>query len=174
MQEYLTIGVTKKPFGVKGELKVNIEDAFLEDFLQAKILFIAVKGKPLPFFVENIRLAGSTFLKLEDVNHKEAASQISGSELLLRKEDALADEERVLEVEETLVFKIYLGYSIEDLTLGKIGSIKDVVEFPQQEMALVTFQGKEIFIPLHHDLIESINKKTKTIQMNLPEGLVNL
>ena len=48
MEEYVNIGYTKKPFGITGELKVHIEEEYLEDFLQAKVFFLKMNGKPVP------------------------------------------------------------------------------------------------------------------------------
>ena len=51
MKEMILIGKTKKASGVKGELKVNIDEKYLEDFLQATVLFLTIQGKNVPFFV---------------------------------------------------------------------------------------------------------------------------
>ena len=54
------------------------------------------------------------------------------------------------------------------------GEIKEVIAFPQQEMAVIFQEEKEIFIPLHKDLLEKIEEKKQCIHMNLPEGLLDL
>ena len=41
-------------------------------------------------------------------------------------------------------------------------------------MAIVQYQGKEILLPLNTHLIELIEEDSKTIVVNLPEGLLDL
>lgn len=174
MEEYIKIGTTKKPFGVKGELKVDIQEAYLEDFLHAKILFINRRGKPVPYFVEEIRVAGMPLVKFEDVSNKEIAGKLGGSELLLRLSDVLPEEQRQLEVEEETEYSRLLGYEIVEATAGKIGRIEEVLEFPQQEMAALSYKGKDLLIPLNQQFINTIDAQKKRIQMTLPEGLLDL
>ena len=174
MQDYVVIGSTKKPFGVHGELKVDIADAYLEDFLQAKVLFLKVKGKPVPYFVENIRMGGTPLLKLEEVDDKETAATIGARELLLRKGDLLSPDQRQLEVEPTFHYQDCLGFTIVDAKEGELGTIQEIAEFPQQEMAVTKYQGREILIPLHPLLIDSIDPEKKEVLMTLPEGLLEL
>ncbi len=174
MKEYIQIGKTKKPFGVAGALKVDIEEAFLEDFLLAKVLFLRIKGKPVPYFVENIEVKGMPLLKLEDVDNKESAHKIGGSDILLREADIIPEDQRQLEVEETIEFARLKGFMIQDVNLGQIGKIDNIEEFPQQEMAIVWYKEKEVLIPLNEGLIESIDQEGRVVRMDLPEGLLKL
>jgi 16S rRNA processing protein RimM len=45
---------------------------------------------------------------------------------------------------------------------------------PQQEIAVVVYQNKEVLIPLNEKLIVSIDEDKKVILMDLPEGLLTL
>jgi 16S rRNA processing protein RimM len=55
-----------------------------------------------------------------------------------------------------------------------IGNIEEVREFPQQEMAIIIRKNSEILIPLNASLIEAIDKEANTVEMNLPEGLLEM
>ncbi len=176
MKKYISIGFTKKCHGVKGDLKVQVEDQYFEDFAKANAIFIEVKGKHVPYFIEKIRSGNDLLLKLEEIDSKESAHQLTSKEIFLQPHQILRVEERELEIpeEEKLEFEKYIGYSIIDKELGNIGEIKEVIEFPQQEMAVIFQDEKEIFIPLHQDLLEKIEEKKQYIHMNLPEGLLDL
>ncbi len=176
MSKYVKIGSIKKPFGVNGELKVDVDPAFLEDFALAKVVFVEVKGKPLPFFVESIRVTNAPLLKVEEVDNKEAASKISNSDLMLQAKDILPADARTLEVEEeeTLEYRRCVGYDLVDSNTGPIGAIAEVLEYPQQEMALVKLGEKELLIPLHAQLILEIDEGKRILKMDLPEGLLDI
>jgi 16S rRNA processing protein RimM len=173
MEELVEIGRTKKPHGVKGELKLFVEDAYFEDLLHAKVVFIKVRGTFMPYFVESIRGGQFIILKLEDVDNREDALAIGGKEMALRATDIIEEEEREMEVE-GLTFAHVIGYTIIDQAQGRVGKIEDVVEMPQQEMAEVKFNGKIILIPLHEDFIEKEDENNKELLMQLPEGLLDL
>lgn len=170
-EPYILIGHTKKTHGAQGELKVEIREQYLEDFAQADVVFLKIHGKPAPFFIENIRDAGDLLLKLEEVNSPTQAKEFTSKEIFLRVEDVSSIEE---EAEDKFNFAEFTGFSLEGVEQGVIGKIIEVQQYPQQELALVGFQGREILIPLHPELVVQVNKKSKKLVMQLPEGLLDL
>jgi 16S rRNA processing protein RimM len=50
----------------------------------------------------------------------------------------------------------------------------DVYHTPQQVLALIIINKKEVFVPLHPDFILELNKEKKEIHFSLPEGLLDL
>jgi 16S rRNA processing protein RimM len=166
------IGYTKKPHGLKGEVKLHIEERYLEDLMETEVVVLNMKGKPTPFFVEDIRVGNAIIAKFEDVNDLDAANQIANKELSLREKDILADDEREFEFE-GMQFERCVGYTILDKGVA-VGIINEVVEFPQQEMAFIERDGREVMIPLNKAFILKVNEKEKTIDMDLPDGLLEL
>jgi len=174
MQEYQSIGFTKKTYGVKGELKLNITDKYLEDFAQAEVLFLGLAGRKIPYFIEYINFENPFTIKFEDKNTKEAAIELTGKEIFMRTKDLLPEEEKVLEIEGGLFYEKYVDYQIKDQTHGLLGKIEAIIEYPQQEMAALSFKKKEVLIPLNEQLIISIDEAARLIEMDLPAGLLEL
>lgn len=172
-EDLVFIGKTKKPHGIKGELKLYIEDKYEEDFYQVKLIFLNVGGSETPFFVEGIRGEAFPILKLEDVDTRSRALDFSHKEIFIRKDDLLKEEEKA-PILEVLQFKYLAGYKIEDETIGIIGTIEEVIEMPQQEMAVLQIKNKEVLIPLSEGLIIEILENDKLVKMDLPEGLVEV
>lgn len=168
----ISIGFCKKPHGVGGELKVRIEAEYLEDFLQAEVIFLDINSKQVPYFIEKIRPGNELLVKLEDVDSREAAAALNGKEMFLREEDIHTGEEE--EDDEDLAYEDLVGYEIIETDLGSIGKIEDVLDYPQQMMALLTYQEREILIPLNEYLIQDIDVENQKIIMELPEGLLEL
>ncbi|MEL6865956.1 MAG: ribosome maturation factor RimM [Bacteroidota bacterium] len=174
MDTYIPIGYTKKTYGIKGELKFYVEPKYLEDLLQTEVVFLAIDGAPVPYFIEYISLEHTQLLKFEEVDDREAALAIVGSQLSLREQDLIPEEERQLEVVDELVFGYCVGFQVVDEQLGPIGRIEEVLEYPQQEMASVPFEGRELLIPLNEQFIQNIDEEKKQVLMALPEGLLQL
>lgn len=176
MEKYISIGFTKKEHRLKGELKVLVDDEYLEDLLKTPVIFLSIKGRQLPYFVEETKLENEVIIKLEDVNSKEAARLLSSKEIFLQPANILKKEEKEFEFENqsNLLFGHIVGFTLVDAELGELGKIVEVVEFPQQEMAVISHQEKEAFIPIHESLIEKIDEEKQYIYMNLPEGILDM
>jgi 16S rRNA processing protein RimM len=171
MENLISVGHTKKSHGLKGELKVQIEEQYLDDFLAAETIFLEIKGKKLPFFVESIREGNEVLVKLEGVDSREAADNLASKELFLREEDLASVEETTADPDD---FTQYIGYHVHDTELGVIGAIEDIFEYPQQMMAALTYQNREVLLPMHAAFIKNIQSDNKIILMELPEGLLEL
>lgn len=176
MEKYISIGFTKKEHRLKGELKLLVKDEYLEDLLKTPVIFLSIKGRHLPYFVEEAILENELIIKLEDVDSKEAAHLLSSKEIFLQAANILKKEEKELELEvqSILVFGHLVDFTLVDTELGELGKIEEVIEFPQQEMAVISYQEKEVFIPLHESLIEKTDEKKQYIYMNLPEGILDV
>ncbi len=175
MKKNISIGHTKKAFGTKGEIRLFVETEFIEDILAASVMFVEIQGKAIPYFIEEVNMLDTLVAKLEEVDSKEAAAKIAGKTILLRPQDVRPKEERLVPQEEDgLFYSQYVGFEIIDESIGKIGVIERVEEFPQQEMAMLKYQEKEILIPLNETLIVKIDKSEKMIWMDLPEGILEL
>ncbi len=169
MQELVSIGYTKKAHGVKGAIRVSIKDQYLATFEEIDVLFLALKGRNIPFFIESKVFETPYRVTFEDHTTREAIEPLTGKEILVQKDKLILEE-----TPDDLIYGAYIGYLIVDNTEGEIGTIRDIQEFPQQEMAFVLYQNKEILLPLNEYLIESIEEDSKTILVNLPEGLLDL
>ncbi|MEO1258060.1 MAG: ribosome maturation factor RimM [Bacteroidota bacterium] len=172
LDKFISIGFTKKTYGSKGQVKMVIEEPYVDDVFNCDFIFINYMGKPLPFFIESIEEMGDLLLKVEDIDSPETAKKIVAKELLLREKDI---SEKINTKEEShLFFKALINYVIVDEEKGRIGSIKEIQELPQQELAVVNYEGTELLIPLHPSLIKDINEKDLTVIMHLPEGLLDM
>ncbi len=174
-QQYVCIGRTRKAHGLTGEIKMGIEEQYLEDFMKNERIFIAVKSAKIPYFIANVRGKGEMIVKLEEVDSRDAAQMLQSKELFLREQDILSDDEREFEMpDDSLEYEGLVGYLMLDKTLGEIGIIDEVLEMPQQEMAFLRFKGKEVLIPLNEQFIVAINETLRQVLMDLPEGLLDV
>lgn len=170
--DIVEIGHTKKPHGLKGEVKVGIEERYLEDLINADLVLLEIKGKPTPYFVENVRAGNAIILKLEDVSTPDAALAIAGKRMWLRVQDIIPDHEREMAVE-TTPFGHCLGYTIFDGET-EIGVIQEIVALPQSEMAIIMYKNREVYIPLNQSFVKKTYNAAKRLVMELPEGLLDL
>lgn len=173
MDNYILVGKTRKTHGFKGGVKLDIEDKFVEDVLKVDVAFLKIEGKFLPFFIDDFEYTNKLIVRFEDIHSKEEAVAVTSKEFYIREKD-IQQKERVTHLEGNLIYGKLVGYAIQDETVGAIGEILEILEFPQQEMAQVNYQEKEILIPLNNQLISSIDDTKKIVLMALPEGILSL
>jgi 16S rRNA processing protein RimM len=173
--QYVTIGRTRKAHGLSGELKVFIEERYLEDFMKNERIFLEVKGVKIPYFIASVRGGGEMILKLEEVDNRDTATLLQAREVMLREQDILPDHSREYEVEEEegLEYEHLAGYTLIDETLGEVGVIDEVLEMPQQEMAFLKYKKREVLVPLNAQFILSVDEPNRRVHMDLPDGLLD-
>ena len=174
MKDNIQVGVTRKPFGVNGQLKLQIEPTYLEDVLKADVLFLEIGGQQVPYFIENFQEAGDLIVHFEEVESREQAAKIVSRPVFLRPTDIIPLEEKEIALETIEPHLKYLHYQIEEVELGKIGEIVRIEIFPQQEMAFVEYQGREVMIPLHPSFVVKEDKENRVLRLDLPEGMLEI
>ena len=164
------VGRLGKTHGLQGELKVSLDDQYFDEVVELDSLLVNIGGQPIPYFEEAWR-SGGNLVKLEEVDSKESAA-------LLQQKDLMVPENQVSAVSEApegiTPFDSYINWTIEDATIGLIGTINSIVDLPQHYLAEVEHAGKVVMIPLHEDLISTMDDKQQKILMELPEGLLDL
>ena len=66
------------------------------------------------------------------------------------------------------------GFLVIDESKGELGEIVEIHEYPQQFVATVPHQFREILFPLNEDLITEIDQENGILRVNLPEGLIDV
>ena len=162
-------GKITKTHGLKGEITIKLDVANPADFSDLRYLLIEDRGNLIPYFVEYQKINGDKmFVQLQDVIKMEQALTFIGKAVFLPNEllPQLDDDE--------FYYKEIVGFKIIDAEKGEIGAISDVLEYPTQAVIQVMKDGKEILIPIHDDIIQKVNKKTKTLNIKAPEGLIDM
>lgn len=169
LEDCFKIGYVQKTHGLKGEVTIALEANAPETISELTSLFIEVKGRLIPYFIETISAKGDkAFVKFEDVNTSEAANQLKGTSLFLPK--AIRPKTKRGEFYNDEI----IGFTVNDAIAGRLGNVIRV-ENEDINPLLIVLQGeKEIAIPINAPFITSVNKSAKKIEVELPEGLLEL
>jgi 16S rRNA processing protein RimM len=66
-----------------------------------------------------------------------------------------------------------LGYHIVENDQD-LGEILELIEQPHQLLCRLQINGKDVYIPLHEDSLQRIDHKKCIVQVELPEGLLDI
>lgn len=165
---YIRIGQFLKPVGTNGEIKIDIEDDFFDDFVNSNHFIIKINGSYVPYFIENIRETNHLLLKIEEIDGPESAANFTLKDIFLREKDITSDHYAQQKSKEG-----WIGYTIFNKTI-KVGQIVNIEIYPQQLMASVVYNNRNILIPLVEELIADVSDENKILTMVLPEGLLDM
>ena len=114
--------------------------------------------------------AGWDVKTLDDVDGRQESDKLAGKEFWVPLEQVKPRHQK----SPRNIKAKWEDYTIYDEKSGVSFAILRTEEFPQQLMAIVETNGKEMMIPLHEQLIVEIDKEKKVIRMEIPEGLMEL
>lgn len=173
---YVSVGRIVSAFGVKGEIKVLLDIEVPEQYRDAEkgfnhieAFFIERQGEYLPYFIQWLHGIDTDrpILKLEGIDTPEVVQMLQGTTLYLPEDS--------IEIDTTPSrFGDIIGFMLVDAQLGRIGEIEDIYDIPMQELAQITYEGREVLIPLHEDFGVRVDQKKREVQIALPEGLLDL
>ena len=165
------LGKIVKKYGLKGELLAKIDTDEPETYEGMEAIFLEIKGKLVPFFLNNATLHKATTLRLdfEDINNIDEAESLLGKSIYLPL-DSLPEL-----TGNNFYFHEVLGFEAVDKNLGVLGKIQTVNDnAPQAYFVITNEQENEILIPVSDHFIDMVDRKNKCITFNTPEGLVDI
>ena len=168
-EESFYIGYITKTKGLKGELQLYFEFEDYQD-LDLDVVFLELNGKMVPFFVASHKLYDNNtgLFYFDDVDHVDKAQP------LVKKKAYLPLNKKPEREDDEFYYTDLKGFIAIDETLGELGEIIEVNEYPQQFVATVNYQNKEILFPLNEDFIVEIDDEENILTLDLPEGLLDV
>ena len=126
------------------------------------------KGSYIPYFVSQFKANNDKeyIINVEDIDKIESAKKLVTKQVYV-DEAILVDYAKKSPL-------LWIGFNIIDKHQGEIGEVVDVSQTGYQWLAKVIYHGAEVLIPLIDQMIEKVDVKNKTIEMELPEGLLEV
>jgi 16S rRNA processing protein RimM len=165
-KEGFKIGYVMKTHGLKGEITMATLPE-CPDLAGVETLFLERRQQLVPYFVESLSFRGDkAFIKFEDVDTLEQAGELKGSSIFLPKVERPKPARGEFYSDEVIGFEVI----DEEHLLGKV---KEVVEAgPNRFLALDN--DRETLIPVAGPFIKSVNRSTKKIKVELPDGFLDI
>jgi 16S rRNA processing protein RimM len=173
-----------KSNGTDGELVLGFREIAPEDINLNEPVFIVFDGLPVPFYIESFTKRGNSkaLVRLTDICSMEDVEEIAGKAVYI-EEGQLPE----MSIEEdgyaALVGWILLTPAenfqseIEEMpeeepALIEVGEITDFIDIPNNPCIEVETENGAVMIPLHEDLILSVDPEYQEIIMQIPAGLI--
>ena len=168
-----------KSNGTDGELVMGFREIAPEDINLNEPVFIVFDGLPVPFFIESFTKRGNTkaLVRLTGICSMEDVEEIAGKAVYI-EEDQLPEMSLEDDGYAALVGWMLLTAASSIMEDGneedlcEVGEITDFLDIPNNPCIEVETENGAVMIPLHEDLILSVDPENQEIIMQIPAGLL--
>lgn len=164
------LGNIVKKHSFRGEVVIKLDTDEPELYKNMESVFVDLGNNLVPFFIEKSSLSKGVMLrvKFEDVDSEQDADAMmkAGIYLPLNLLPKLSGNK--------FYYHEVIGFKITDANFGEVGTIVHINDKAAQPLFEIDRDGLEIFIPMIDDFIKKIDRKNKIIQVETPEGLIDL
>jgi 16S rRNA processing protein RimM len=164
------LGKIAKKFSFKGEVLIYLDTDAPEEYQNMESVFVEINKNLVPYFIESSSIHKNDFLRVqfEDVKNEEEAEYLLGSEVYL----PLSMLPKL--VGNKFYYHEVIGFEIEDQTLGVFGKIVSINDTAAQPLFEVLNGNVEMLIPMIDQFLVKIDRDSKIVLMNLPDGLIQM
>ncbi|MEE9350589.1 MAG: ribosome maturation factor RimM [Flavobacteriaceae bacterium] len=164
------LGIIARKHSYKGEIVIVIDSDEPELYENIDAVFIEQNNKLIPYFIEEILLQKGNQLriKFEDVDNEEDA------EAILKRPTYLPLTLLPKLEGDKFYYHEIIGFDIEDLNYGFVGKIKAINDNSSQVLFIIESENNDILIPLIDEFIKKVDRKSKKIFVETPEGLIEM
>ena len=169
-QDCFYLGNVVGKFSFKGELLVKVDSDNPEDYTELESVFVELSTGLVPFFINKCQLHKSELLRIdfEEISNDQEADALIKKKLYLPLYLLPPLEGNKFYYHEIIGFTV-------STKAKEIGLITAVLEQGPQALFQVEATDKKIhLIPIHDDFILEVDRKKNLIQVQLPEGLLEL
>lgn len=168
--QLLPVGRLLKPHGINGEITVLLTADV--DLASLSCIVLRIDGIFVPFFLNSVRPKSSEtdLVTIDGVASDADAARLCPAEVYVLKVDLPAAEADT----DGMYASDLLGYDVVEngKMLGKIESVDDTTA--NYLFIIRTPDGKEVMVPVADEFIAGIDTDTRTISLDLPEGLLDI
>ena len=167
--EVYKIGTLTRVHALRGELSFSFTDD-VWDRVDAEYLVLRVDGILVPFFLEEYRFRGDSvaLLKFLDIDTADSAQEFVGCDVYFPF--SLTPEEEP----EDMRLSYFTGFRVKDVNRGDLGVVSSVDDSTANVLFRVDGPSGELLIPAVDAFIRGVDHAARTVEMDLPEGLLDL
>ncbi len=165
----ITIGKVIKPFGVKGEMRIEPMTDFPERFKKLRHAhLVSPSGNEVRCEVSSVRFdgGGSLFLQFKGYDSPEKAKELNGWFIKVPREEAVPLPEGSY-----YHFEL-IGMEVFSEAGEKLGAIVDIFETGSNDVYVMKQGRKETYLPATKEIIKQVDREKKRMVIHVVEGLL--
>lgn len=158
----LKIAQVLKSNGIDGGLLISFFDVSPEDIDLQEPVFIQFDGLPVPFYFESFTRRGNNraIVHITGVHNLKDADELAGAAVYADYFEEEADEDLT-------------GWTVLDASGATVGTVTGYEDIPGNLCIYVQTPGGEVLLPLHQELVVSMDPEKRVLALTIPEGLLD-
>lgn len=163
------LGKITRRHGLSGNVILKLDTDQPELYKKLESIFIEINGLLVPFFIDKVVLSKADSLTLSFKNSSEAlVDQVLGKNTFLPLSTLPPLSGKKFYYHEVI------GYEIREADGKSCGTIQEINDQSVQPYFILKLADKDVIIPIIKDWILEVNREEKFIQMQLPDGLMDV
>ena len=157
----LKIAQVLKSNGTDGGLLLSFLSVSPEDINLQEPVFIEFDGLPVPFYFESFSKRGNNraIVRLTGVRSLKDADELAGASVYANYFEEEEDED-------------FTGWTVKDENGRAVGTVTGYEDIPGNLCIYVETPHGEAILPLHEELVISMDSEGQVLQLRIPEGLI--
>jgi len=161
---YLAIGRVVRPFGLRGELRVQLLTEYPEQLSRLRMVYLGPETQP--WEVESVRLhQGAALFKLVGCNDRSVADTLRGAWVQIARKDAVP-----LEDDEYYEHQV-VGMTVVEEDGTVLGKLTEIITTGANDVFVVIGPGGELLLPAIESVILDIDLDTGQMMVHILDGL---
>lgn len=168
-KDCFNLGYIARRVGNHGELGFVLDVDNAARYSKLESVFIEIRNSLVPFFIKKIQIKGNNAtVSIEGIDTIQKAEELLKCSLYLPLSALPPLKGKKFYLHELT------GFTATDKNFGEIGLITEVLDFPHQTILQIKHGDDEVLIPAKEEFILAINRDSKRIELNAPEGLIEI
>ncbi len=169
-EDFYYLGKITKLYSYKGDVVFYFDVDDISQYYGLEAVFIDINGDVIPFIIEKINFGkgNNATVKLQDVDNESDAKKLVNRELYLPISTLPKLEG------DKFYYHEVIGFEVWDKNAGFVGVIESVNDMSAQSLFEIKDGFTEILLPVVDDFILKIDRVNKKIEVEFPEGLLDI
>ncbi len=164
------LGEFIKTHGISGDLVLKLSFFTEQELKEGDTVFVEVDGIPVPFFIGQFRFMTdyTALVRFDEIETAAGAEFLVGRRVYCGA-DYGTDAENEAEGTGDIT-----GFRVFDREKGFSGILQEVIDYTDNPVMRLDYEGKELLVPFHDDIILNIDYSAGVIEISAPGGLLDL
>ena len=170
LNDFYYLGKITKKFSFRGEVIIFLDTDSPKLYYNIQKIFINLNNVLTPFDLSSVipNKSNRIRVKINGINTEDDTKKLINKEIYLPIKSLPKTDEN------SFYYHEIIGYTVLDQDSKKVGNITGVNDQSPQHLFQINASGKKILIPINDNLIIKVDKKNKTMRIELPDGILDL
>ncbi len=170
-EDPILLGLILKTHGIEGHLVLKLYVLPENELQENEPVFIEIDGIPVPFFIKEFRILSddTALLQPDEAYTPIPVKDLVNCRVYIKKRRTIPEGPGTDINHDDLK-----GFRVVDERHGDSGVLSEIVEYSENILMVIDFDGREILVPFHEDIVRYIDFENRIIEILAPEGLLDL